>query len=192
MSWLSSVWGLPARIRRASFRPARCRRISNSVPTCTCASKPLLEVAIRESASWARTYRRSGWSGLTRSSSATRAMAHLQRPSPSRVRALGGGGIRTVESRFAEVHVNGSISNLPAISVGRRGTRWHTLARSGTRCFVALVYFSCPTEGREFRVRPSSARRGRRTSEVCPTCLLRRQRAPRGSALASTTSVLNG
>ena len=34
--------------------------------------------------------------GLTRSSNATRAPVHLQRPSRSRVRALGGGGNRTV------------------------------------------------------------------------------------------------
>jgi cyclopropane-fatty-acyl-phospholipid synthase len=58
----------------------------------------------------------------------------------------GGGGIRTVEERFAEVHVNGIISNLPAISVGRRGTRWHSLAHTGTRSFAAPVSHSCPTE----------------------------------------------
>ena len=57
----------------------------------------------------------------------------------TRVRALGGGGIRTMEAPFAEVHVNGIVSNLPSGSMRRIGTRWHQLARTVTHRYVAPV-----------------------------------------------------
>jgi hypothetical protein len=64
--------------------------------------------------------------------------------------AGGGGGNRIVVAGFLKAHVNAIVSNLPAISVRRRGTRWYSLARTGTRWFVPPVSYSCPTEEGHF------------------------------------------
>ena len=51
---------------------------------------------------------------------------------------------------FLKAHVNAIVSNLPAISMRRRDTRWYSLARTGTRWFVPPVSYSCPTEEGHF------------------------------------------